>query len=66
MIRSQRSPYGTQMPREGAVHTIRDDGVAGSGAQLDRLLDPEAGNVTLETLQRAAGVLGRTVRVELV
>ena len=47
-------------PRRG------DDGVAGSGAQLDRLLDPEAGNVTLETLQRAAGVLGRTVRVELV
>jgi antitoxin HicB len=37
-----------------------------SRAQLDRLLDVNAGNVTLETLQRAARVLGRAVRVELV
>ena len=35
-------------------------------AQLDRLLDPAAGNVTLETLQRAAVILGRKLRVELV
>ena len=37
-----------------------------SRAQLDRLLDPHAGNVTLETLQRAASVLGRSIRLELV
>ena len=37
-----------------------------SRAQLDRLLDPGAGNVTLETLQRAATVLGRSIRLELV
>ena len=37
-----------------------------SCAQLDRLLDPRAGNVTLETLQRAASVLGRSIRLELV
>ncbi len=36
-----------------------------SRAQLDRLLDPKRGNVTLETLQRAANVLGRSLRVEL-
>lgn len=36
-----------------------------SRAQLDRLLDPEQGNVTLETLHRAAHVLGRGLRVEL-
>lgn len=36
-----------------------------SRAQLDRLLDPSRGNVTLETLQRAASVLGRTIRLEL-
>jgi antitoxin HicB len=36
-----------------------------SRAQLDRLLDPERGNVTLETLQRAANVLGRSLRIEL-
>ena len=37
-----------------------------SRAQLIRVLDPTSGNVTLETLQRAATVLGRTIRVELV
>ena len=37
-----------------------------SRAQLDRLLDSDAGNVTLETLQRAASVLGRSIRLELV
>jgi DNA-binding Xre family transcriptional regulator len=37
-----------------------------SRAQLDRLLDPEGGNVTLETLHRAAYVLGCELRIELV
>ena len=37
-----------------------------SRAQLDRLLDQNAGNVTIETLQRAANVLGRKIRLELV
>ena len=36
-----------------------------SRAQLDRLLDPEHGNVTIETLQRAATVLGRSLRIEI-
>jgi antitoxin HicB len=36
-----------------------------SRAQLDRLLDPKGGNVTLETLQRAAHVLGRELRIEI-
>ncbi len=36
-----------------------------SRAQLDRLLDPAQGNVTLETLQRAAQVLGRQLKIEL-
>lgn len=36
-----------------------------SRAQLDRLLDPASGNVTLDTLQRAAEVLGRQLRIEL-
>ncbi|MGO9173569.1 MAG: Fis family transcriptional regulator [Rhodomicrobium sp.] len=36
-----------------------------SRAQLDRLLDPARGNVTLETLQRAAHVLRRELRIEL-
>ena len=37
-----------------------------SRAQIDRLLDPEKGNVTIETLQRAATLLGRQIRLELV
>jgi antitoxin HicB len=36
-----------------------------SRAQLDRLLDPEHGNVTIETLQRAANALGRTLHIEI-
>jgi antitoxin HicB len=37
-----------------------------SRSQLDRLLDPSHSGVTLETLARAAQVLGRHIRVELV
>jgi antitoxin HicB len=37
-----------------------------SRTQVDRLLDPKSGNVTLETLQRAAHFVGRELRVELV
>lgn len=37
-----------------------------SRASLDRLLDPENGAITLSTLQKAAGVVGRGIRLELV
>jgi antitoxin HicB len=37
-----------------------------SRSQITRLLDPKDGNVTLVTLQRAAELLGRKVRLELV
>jgi antitoxin HicB len=37
-----------------------------SRAQVDRILDPEKGNVTIETLQRAASLVGRRLRLELV
>jgi antitoxin HicB len=37
-----------------------------SRAQLDRVLDPMSSNTTLETLQRAAKIVGRELRVELV
>lgn len=37
-----------------------------SRAQLDRLLDPESGNVTLTTMQKAANAVGKSLRVELV
>jgi antitoxin HicB len=37
-----------------------------SRAQLDRLLDPKNTSVTLHTLERAAAILGKRVRLDLV
>ena len=37
-----------------------------SRTQIDRLLNPDNGNVTLATLQRAALAVGRKLRLELV
>ena len=37
-----------------------------SRAALDRLLDPQDGSVTLNTLYKAAAAVGRQVRLELV
>lgn len=37
-----------------------------SRTQVDRVLDPNAGNVTIETLQRAAELVGRKVKIELI
>jgi len=37
-----------------------------SRSQVNRLLDPSDGNVTLATLQRAAKIVGRSLRLELV
>jgi len=36
-----------------------------SRSQIRRLLDPTDGNVTIATLQRAAKVVGHTIRIEL-
>jgi antitoxin HicB len=37
-----------------------------SRTQVNRVLDPTEGNVTIETLQRAAEVVGRRVQLQLV
>jgi antitoxin HicB len=37
-----------------------------SRSQISRLLDPADGNVTLRTLERAAAIVGRKVRLDLV
>lgn len=37
-----------------------------SRKQLDRVLDPDEHNITLDTLARAAKSVGRTLKVELV
>ena len=35
-------------------------------SQLDRVLNPDDGNVTIETLQRAAKAVGRSVHFQLI
>src|SRR3990172_1512000 len=37
-----------------------------SRSQINRLLDPKDGNVTIATLPRAAKIVGRSLRLELV
>ena len=36
-----------------------------SRAQLDRLLDPEKTGVSIDTIQRAASMVGRQLQIEL-
>jgi len=48
----------TKLEMARRMHTSR--------AALDRLLDPQNEAVTLSTLQKAAAVLGRQIRLELV
>jgi predicted transcriptional regulator len=37
-----------------------------SRAQVDRLLDPDNGSATIESLRRAARIVGRELRLQLV
>lgn len=37
-----------------------------SRAQVDRLLDPDNGSATIESLQRAAKIVGRELRLALI
>lgn len=37
-----------------------------SRSQLDRLLDPDNGKVRLDTLNRAAAIVGKRIKIELV
>jgi antitoxin HicB len=57
---------GEAMQTEGLTKTAMAARMNTSRAQLNRLLDPSDGNVTLETLSRAASILGREIKVELV
>jgi predicted XRE-type DNA-binding protein len=54
------------MKDEGLSRKRMAERMGTSRSQIARLLDPEDGNVTLTTLQRAAAMLGRKVRLELV
>ncbi|MEI6414433.1 MAG: helix-turn-helix transcriptional regulator [Pseudomonadota bacterium] len=54
-----------EMARKGISKVEMADRMHTSRAQVDRILKAE-GNVTIGTLQRAAALLGRRVRLELV
>ncbi len=54
-----------EMERQGLTKAKLAELMQTSRAQVDRILKAK-GNVTLETLQRAAAVVGRELRLELV
>jgi predicted DNA-binding protein (UPF0251 family) len=53
------------MDKKGLSKTAMAARMKTSRRQLDRLLDPSNGSVTLATLRRAANAVGRNLRVEL-
>lgn len=53
------------MRQEGLTKTAMAARMGTSRRALDRLLDPDNTSVTLHTMQRAASVLGRRLRLEL-
>ncbi|HWS85313.1 MAG TPA: helix-turn-helix domain-containing protein [Ktedonobacteraceae bacterium] len=55
-----------EMDRQKITKSAMADRMHTSMSQLDTLLDPEITGVSLETLQRAASVVGRELRIELV
>ena len=53
------------MKEKGLTKTAMAELMHTDRRQLDRLLDPSNGSVTLSTLRRAATAVGRTLRIEL-
>jgi len=54
------------MKQKGLTKSAMARRMRTSRAALDRLLDPDNASVTLGTLQKAATVVGREIRLELV
>ncbi len=54
-----------EMRKQGITKTQMAERMHTSRAQVDRILKAK-GNVTIETLQRAATLIGRELRIELV
>lgn len=55
-----------EMQRKNITKSAMAERMHTSRSQLDRLLDPETTGVSLEMMQRAATVVGRELRIELV
>ena len=56
---------GQEMERQGISKAVLAERMHTSRAQVDRILKAK-GNITIETLQRAAALVGRQLRLELV
>ena len=56
---------GQEMERQGMTKAELAELMHTSRAQVDRILNAK-GNVTVETLQRAAALVGRELRLDLV
>jgi plasmid maintenance system antidote protein VapI len=54
-----------EMERQGMTKAVLAERMHTSRAQVDRILKAK-GNITIETLQRAAALVGRELRLELV
>ncbi len=54
-----------EMERQGMTKAALAERMHTSRAQIDRILKAK-GNITIETLQRAAALVGRELRLELV
>lgn len=55
-----------EMKKQGITKVRMAEMMQTSRAQVDRLLDPNNSSATLETLMRAARIVGRRLRLELV
>jgi len=55
-----------EMKEQGLTKSVLAERLQTSRAQVDRLLDPDNAGVSLDTLLRAAKVVGRRLRLELV
>lgn len=55
-----------EMKKKGITKARMAEMMETSRAQIDRLLDPNNSSATLETLVRAAKVVGRQLKLELV
>ena len=56
----------SEMKKQGITKPKMAELMKTSRAQIDRLLDPENGSATIESLQRAARIVGRELRLQLV
>lgn len=55
-----------EMRKQGITVTRMAALMQTSRAQVNRLLDPDSGSATIESLQRAARIVGRHLKLELV